>query len=323
MSNTYFDFVTEGISVPLTNLASGYRPQGLIGDLVFPEVTSVLKAGKFPKFGKDAFRIYQSLRARGARSNRITIEPESWGSFACEEHDLAVPLDKRELDELKAIPGDKKLKALFNLQDRQRKRIQWNLKLEREKVVADAVQDTSNYTGGNYKTLSGTGIWSKSGSSPGTDIEDGKEVIRGLIGMYPNTLILSAQTMKILRFHSYYTSMLKTTSDKIVREELIKSAHSIKNVYIGMSMTVDSDDNFVDLWGDVAILCYIPETTTPDLDEPGFGYTIKPGFSPNPYPYVDVFTEEGGKIVNVRCTDMYDTVFVNGYCGYLIKNTKE
>ena len=29
-----------------------------------------------------------------------------------------------------------------------------------------------------------------------------------------------------------------------------------------------------------------------------------------------------GKLVNVRCTDNYTTKFVNGYCGYLIKNTK-
>jgi hypothetical protein len=87
-------------------------------------------------------------------------------------------------------------------------------------------------------------------------------------------------------------------------------------------MSVDASGNFVDLWGDNVILAYIPETDTPDIDEPSFGYTVKPGFSPTPYPYVDIFTEEGGKIVNVRCTDMYDQIMIMKGAGFLIKNVK-
>jgi len=61
------------------------------------------------------------------------MTPDSWITFFCEEHDLAIPLDARELNELRALPVDARGKALFNLQDRQRRRVQWNLKLELEK----------------------------------------------------------------------------------------------------------------------------------------------------------------------------------------------
>jgi len=118
---------------------------------------------------------------------------------------------------------------------------------------------------------------------------------------------------------------MKLTNDKVVRPELIAQMHDLKRVIIGQSMGVTQDENedFYNLWGDVAILCYIPDTVTPNLDEPSFGYTIKPGFSPTPYPYVDIFTEEGGKIVNVRCTDMYDTTMIMKDAGFLFTNTKK
>lgn len=319
----FFDTVTEGVSVPLTTLASGYKPQGLIGETVFPVVKSVTKGGKIPVFGRDAFKIYETLRARGAHSNRAAMSPDSWKTFFCEEHDLTIPLDQRELDELKNLPGDAALKAMFNLQDRQRRRVQWNLKLELEQVIANDVQNASNYAAGNTITLATTTCWSETGSDPVGVIEDAREAIRAQIGVYPNTMIMGASAYETLKFHAAYTDKMKLTSDKVVRPDLIAQMHDLKRVIIGMSMALDSAEAFYDLWGDNVILCYIPDTETPDIDEPSFGYTIKPGFSPTPYPYVDIFTEEGGKIVNVRCTDMYDTVFIMPNAGYLIKNVKK
>lgn len=319
----FFDSITEGVSVPLTTLASGYKPQGLIGETVFPVVKSVTKGGKIPIFGKDAFKIFETLRARGAHSNRADMEADSWVTFACEEHDLAIPLDKRELDELKNLPGDVALKALFNLQDRQRRRVQWNLKLELEKVIADQVQAVANYGTDNKVALASGTCWSETGSDPVSNIETGREAIRKKIGVYPNTLIMGADTYATLKFHAAYTNLLRLTTDKVVRPDLIAQVHDLKRVIIGLSMGLDSAGAFYDLWSDNAILAYIPDTGTPDIDEPSFGYTIKPAFSPNPYPYVDIFTEEGGKIVNVRCTDMYDTLMIMANAGYLISNCKK
>jgi hypothetical protein len=319
----FFDSITEGVSVPLTTLASGYKPQGLIGETVFPVVKSVTKSGKIPIFGKDAFKMYETLRARGAHSNRADMTPDSWLSFACEEHDLAIALDQRELNELKNLPGDTALKALFNLQDRQRRRVQWNLKLELENVIATYVQTPANYNASNLLALTNADCWSETGSDPVKNIEDAREVIRGKIGVYPNTLIMGADSYAQLKFHASYTNILKSTTDKVVRPDLLAQVHDLKRVIIGLSMGLTSAGAFYDLWSDNAILCYIPDTGTPDIDEPSFGYTIKPAFSPNPYPYVDIFTEEGGKLVNVRCTDMYDTLMIMKDAGYLISNCKK
>lgn len=319
----FFDTITEGVSVPLTTLASGYKPQGLIGETVFPVVKSVTKGGKIPIFGKDAFKVYETLRARGAHSNRVQMEPDSWKTFFCEEHDVVIPLDARELNELNNLPGDMALKALFNLQDRQRRRAQWNLKLELEKVIADDVQNPANFSASNKIALSGATCWSETGSDPVGAIEAAREAVRKKIGVYPNTMIMGADTYATLKFHAAYTNILKATTDKVVRPDLLAQVHDLKRVIIGLSMGLNTQNQFYDLWADNAILAYIPDTVTPDIDEPSFGYTIKPGFSPTPYPYVDIFSEEGGKIINVRCTDMYDTITVMQDAGYLISNTKK
>lgn len=325
---SFFDLISEGVSVPLTRLAGGYRPTGLIGEKIFPVVGSIMKSGKFPTFSKDAFKIYTTIRARGAKSNRAQISPDTWLTFACEEHDLAIPLDNRELEELRNIPTDARGKALFDLQNRQRRRAQWNMALEKEQVVANMVQDSANYTASNVVTLSGDDQWDSgvsASSTPHLDIETGREQIRKNIGVYPNTMVLGSEAYQCLKFHAAYTDKMKLTNDKVVQLDLLKSIHNLKNIYLGQSMMLSEADgtSFVDLWSDICLLYYAPDSTTPDLDEPSFGFTIVPKFSSKPFPYVDIFTEEGGKIVNVRNTDMYDHVFTMSHAGYLIKDVKK
>lgn len=324
---SFYDSMTTGISIPLTTLATGYKPQGLIGQQVFPVAKAPMRAAKIPVFNKDAFKIYNTLRAVRAYSNRGTISADSWISYSCEEHDLAIPLDRREIEELASLPVDSRGKALFNIQDRTRRRVQWNLAMEDENNVATIVQATANYSAGHYVTLTGTDQWDDgaggSTGDPVDDIETARETIRSKIGIYPNMMIMGSDAYRVLKFHTSYTGKMKLTNDKVVRPDLIAAMHDLKKVIIGQSMGVDIDGNFVDLWGDNVIICYIPVNQFPDIDEPAFGYTIRPTFSSKPFPYVDIFTEEGGKLINIRCTDMYDQVMVNKDCGYIIKDVKK
>ncbi|MDQ5985874.1 MAG: hypothetical protein CSYNP_01591 [Syntrophus sp. SKADARSKE-3] len=322
-TGTFFDLITEGISIPLTKLASGYKPQGLIADQVFPVVGHPIGMGQIPIFGKDAFNVYETRRARLAKSNRATISPDSWIDFACVEHDLAIPMDSQELQKLKNIPGDRQLKALFDLENRTRRRVQWNMALGKEGALSEIAQATESYPSGHFVILSNGDCWSETGSTPIQDIETGREAIRAALGVYPNTMFMGASSYATLKFHPQYQALMNANKDKIVTTDLIAMTHDLKKVVIGLSMGKGIDGAFYDLWGDNVLLAYIPDTTTPDVDEPSFGYTITPSFSDTPYPYVDIFEEEGGKIVNVRCTDNYTQVFTMPMAGYLIKNTKK
>lgn len=319
----FFDTLTEGVSLPLSTLATGYTPVGLIGDKVFPRVKSLLSHGTIPQYGKDSFRIYDSIRAVSARSNRISQSPISWLNFNCQEHDLVVPLDAQQLEELKKIPGDLQLVAMFDLQNRARITLQQNMANDLEKVVADKVQFSGNYVDGNSRTLATTLCWSEHETSqPVEDIEAGIAKVRSLIGRRPNTLVLGQVTWDVLKFHTEYASLYSANIDKILTPEMLAKFHNLKRIIIGESVyTPTNGGPITDIWGDFALLCYIPDTVTPSYEEPGFGYTIVPAYATTPYPYVDTFVEEGGKIINVRVTDKWDTLFTMSQAGYLIKNT--
>ena len=83
----------------LSALARGYIFPELACEALFPMVRVEKEAGKLPKFGKEAFRIYQTERALRAKSNRIN--PEEYGSIdvILAEHDLEYPIDYRERQE--------------------------------------------------------------------------------------------------------------------------------------------------------------------------------------------------------------------------------
>jgi len=171
-------------------------------------------------------------------------------------------------------------------------------------------------------TLAGANCWSAVGSDPVGDIEAAREIIRDDIGLYPNTMVMGSTTASLFKFHAAYTGLLNANKDKIVTMETVAAVHDIKKVIVGGAKAINTLGALEDLWSDFFMLCYIPESITPDIDEPAFGYTIRPTFSPKPYPYVDIFTEEGGKLVNVRCTDFYGVTMIMSSCGYLFLNTK-
>ncbi len=317
MPKNILNFIQDGVSIPLTKIAAGYSPEGLIADQVMPVVPHIVSSGKVPLFDKGAFKRHTTKRAVGAASNRVRMDIGSWVNFSCEEHDIAIPLDQQELNELDRMPQI--AGPLFDMQNRARSRAQWNLALGREYTVATLCQTAGTYASGHSTTLSTA--WDATGGAPVADIETGREKIRSAIGRYPNTLVMGASAYEVLKFHDDYTDKMKLTEDKVVRPSLIAQMHDLKNVWIGMGLEVDSAGAFTDLWGDNALLLYIPDGKTPALDEPAFGYTIRP-MNAQSYPYVDIFTEEGGKIVNVRCTDKYDHIVLMPGAGYLIKNCK-
>lgn len=317
MPKSIMNFIQEGMSVPLTKIAAGYSPVGMIADQVLPVVPHIVSSGKVPVFGKEAFQRHKTLRSPGAESNRAPAGTGSWVTFHCDEHDIAIPLDQRELEEAARLPQI--AGPLFDMQNRARNRAQWNLAVEREYRVATLCQTAGTYASGHSVTL--TTAWDETGGAPLSDIETGREKVRSSIGRYPNTLILGASAYETLKFHDDYTGKMKLSEDKVVRPDLIAKMHDLDNVLIGMGVEVNGDGTFTDLWGDNAILCYIPKTKTPALDEPAFGYTIRP-MNAKTFPYVDIFTEEGGKIVNVRCTDCYDHTVLMPGAGYLIADCK-
>lgn len=79
----------------LTNVALGYRPQGMIADMIAPIVSVQKETDLYPVFSQaEAFAIENTRRSRSGEANRITRSVSSAG-YACKNYALRydVPIE--------------------------------------------------------------------------------------------------------------------------------------------------------------------------------------------------------------------------------------
>lgn len=118
--------------------------------------------------------------------------------------------------------------------------------------------------------------WNDAASTPISDIEDYKELIRAATGMEPNTLILGANVRKSLKNHPEFIERLKYTSTGAVNNETLSNMFEIENVRVARALYNQADERMPgDPLGEdlvyiadknAALLAYIDPN--PTLDSP-------------------------------------------------------
>lgn len=294
----------------LTNLALGYTNNELVGERLMPFVPVDKETSKLPKFGKEAFKLYNTERALRAESNRINSEGIDSIDLVTDEHDIEYPIDYRESAE-----------AAFPLEAHATNVTQSVIQLRREKMIADMAQNAANYPAGNKIALGGADKFSAVGSDPVGVIEDGKDAVRAKTGKRPNTMVIGAAALKTLRFHAQLTDLIKYTGKGVVRLDVLRELFEIPNIYVGESIYASDLGAFSDVWLDNIVLAYVPAAPTQqgmerNAYEPSFGYTPRR----RGMPQVDV-RNPSGKVELVRSTDHFRPYIVGADAGYLIQAT--
>lgn len=292
----------------LTNLAIGYANADMVGEVLMPIVTVDKEAGKIPKFGKEAFKIYNTERALRAKSNRINPENLKHIDVHTEEHDLEYPIDYREDAE-----------SAFPLQAHATNVVTEGIALRREKEIADLAQNPDNYATDNKMILTGAGF-----SDPNLDIvgifDDAKEAIRKKIGRKPNTLVLSSDVFYVLRRHPKLLDMTKYTKRGLLNAQDIADLFELDTVVVAQSIYSDDNDEFHDFWEGCVVMAYVAKkqaNANRNVYEPSYGYTIRR----SGFPMVDTRTEDG-KLELVRNTDNFRPYLLGSDAGYLFKVVK-
>ncbi len=288
----------------LTSIARGYRNAQFIGESLFPLAEADKEGVIVPRFGKEAFRLWQTERAIRANSNVMTPDDVEPFDVVLREHDLAYPVDYREQQE-----------SMFDAESRAAKRVKDAIDLGREVACAALAQSPGTYLAGAKVALAGTSKWANGGGDPIVEIEKGKEVIRGRIGIRPNTITMGASVYAALKFHPKLQDALGGNERKLVTVEHLKVLFGVNDILIGEALA--GDDTTSDIWVDNLILAYVAKPTAAraaDYEEPSFGYTIRRRGMPE----TDKFDGSGGKVRYVRHTDIYKAVVVGQDAGYLI-----
>lgn len=273
----------------LSTHARGYRNLEFIAHLLFPRVSIPNRSMRVIKFGKEAFRMMNTRRAPGADKKRVQYgyasDPISLVQDALEG---VVPIEHQE--EAMAVPGIDLGQGAVNM-------VLDVIDLGHEYEAAQLARTLGNYAASNRLTLTGADLWTSDTSDPLGDIDAGKEAIRRLIGRYPNTLTLGPSVFNALKRHPKIREQFKYTSAQSITTEMLAAYFDVRRVIVGKAVwlpeTAAETSAASDVWGDDAILAYVPETGN-NFQVPSFGYTYElTGYPQVEVPYFERSNDSG------------------------------
>lgn len=273
----------------LTNLLLGLGQGNFIAERLFPRLPQALSSVTLAQLGDERLRRYNLRRAPGAATKRININFEG-KTYSVKQYSVEVPMPRellREADESRKLNVGNYLDvsriAMATAND--------VLSLDYEIDVATVATSTASYAAGHVLALAGGTKWSASTGTPVTDIRTAADVIRKKIGKRPNRLALSADAFTALSMNPEVKGYLPNTNLGPATIEQLKTILNVAEIVVGDAVWKDETDVGRDVWGNNAILAYVPNigsggSADISLAEPGFGFTnVIEGhpFSETPY----------------------------------------
>jgi hypothetical protein len=147
--------------------------------------------------------------------------------------------------------------------------------LEKEIQQATAARNAATYGNNNKVALAGAAKWSDDASDPGKAIEDAKEQVRGRTGRRPNRLALGARVAARLRHHPKIVERYKHTNSDYVSDAMLAQYFQLEKVLVGDAIYDDDGGNSQDVWGNDAVLAFVPPAGQANINIPAFGYTYR------------------------------------------------
>lgn len=273
----------------LTNLLLGLGQGTYIAEKLFPRLPQALSSVTLAQLGDERLRRYNLRRAPGGPVKRINIKYDG-KTYAVDQYSVEVPIPRellRESDESRKLNVGNYLDisriAMTTAND--------VLGLDYEIEVASLATTVGTYAAGHVLALAGATKWSAATGTPVTDINAAADVIRKKIGKRPNRLTLSADGFSALRTNAEVKGYLPSTNMGPATIEQLKVILNVSEIVVGDAVWIDETDTGRDVWGNNAILAYVPNigaggSADISLAEPGFGFTnVLEGhpFSETPY----------------------------------------
>lgn len=259
----------------LTSLLLGLGQGTYIGERLFPRLPQALSKVMLAQVGDERFRKYNLRRAPGTATKRVNIKYDG-KTYEVKQYSVEVPIPReliRESDEARRLNLTANLDisriAMVTASD--------ILGLDYEIECAALATTPGTYAAGNVLALAGGTKWSAATGTPVTDITNASESIRKKIGKRPNTLTLSADAAVALRHNAEVKTYLPDSQMGPATLDQLRSILNVEEIHVGDAIWVADDDTSADVWGNNAVLAYVPRmigaTGDISLAEPAFGFT--------------------------------------------------
>jgi len=268
----------------LTNISVGYKSPDFIADRVFPNVRVTKQSDYFFTFNKgDMFRNEADVRGPGTSAVRGDYKLSS-STYGCKEYAFAQPVPIELIRNADAPLRPFETGVGFATR---------KVLLAKEKVVSDLVCTAANWTTSDDAAAGWVG---DSSSTFIADILTQKEVIRKLIGRYPNCLTMDAKTFKEVKQTPDILDRIKYTGTQgkpaDVSAQTLAQLFDLDEVLVGSAIyssdeevVAGTDFTAVDLWETNATkgaaLLYYREPA-PALESPSAGYCFNWNGSESP-----------------------------------------
>lgn len=293
----------------IESLMWGYRDPSLVGTELLPIAPVTKEAGRIPRFSREMFKSYHTFRAVRGGSNRLLPEGVSTIAYELEEHDIEIPIDYREEQD-----------AAYDVREYSARVVASIMLRSLEQRIATLVTNAANYAAPNKITLAGTTQWTHASSTPVNDVMIGREAVRNAVGVYPNTMLLSANSFRALKTNAQIRDYVKYGGTQRVSTDVLAELFEVEKILIGTGVQSSDAGVMSDIWSDYSVLAYVaPQESGLDAiaAEPSFGYSIRKTGQPTS----DTYVEKGGKVALVRGTDIVSPYMLGADAGYLFIDT--
>ncbi|MCL2524578.1 MAG: major capsid protein [Betaproteobacteria bacterium] len=257
----------------LTGLLLAQVAQGnLVAEILFPRLPFAVRSGMVPKLGNEAMQQYNLRRAPGAHTKRITVSYEG-AVYTVEQHSVEVPIPREWIEEQQ---GAFSLGLPRNLDVSQiaMSTASSVLTLGYEVEAAALATDAGQYPSSNVLTLTGAAKWSASTGKPVDDIIGASDAIRAKTGRRPNTLIVSPNVLSALYRNEQIRAYFPTDRIGLPTLADLSTILRVPRIVEADAIWVDGQNVAHDVWGNVAILAYVPPVGgSMSLADPAWGFT--------------------------------------------------
>lgn len=259
----------------LSNLLLGMGQGTMVAERLFPRLPQTLSSVNLAKLGDERMRRYNLRRSPGSATKRVNIRFEGV-TYSVDQYSVEVPMPReliREADESRKLNVGNYL-DVSRIAMRTASDI---LGLDYELEVATMATAVGLY-GSHVMALAGGTKWSAPTGTPVTDIKTAIDIIRKKIGKRPNTLTLSADAAMALTMNAEVKTYLPSTQQGPATMDQLKNILGLAEIHMGDAVWVDDTDTGRDVWGNNAILAYVPTigaggVADVSLAEPAFGFT--------------------------------------------------
>jgi len=270
------------VNVPLSNVSVAYiqKPSEYVSSQVFPQVPVQKQSDLYWKYSKSDWRRTDvQRRAPGTESPGVGWKFDT-DSYFC--HIYAV---HKDIDDQVRANAD----SNFRLDSDATKFITNQLLLKRDLDWANAYFKTGVWATDRTGVTSGPNSsqyiqWDQAGSDPIANVAQYVIDFRELTGFSPNTMVVGANVMRVLKNHPDILDRIKYTQKGVITEDLIAGLFGVNKLVVSYATSTsvaeinDAEDQDAAATyaftanSKAALLCYTP--SSPSLMTPAAGYTF-------------------------------------------------